>query len=539
MDFLYIEKITEELKSNLIKERLTEVLRGEKIVSFKIGRFYLNFYWGNPNAFFLDNEPLAKQEFPPLVKLKGAFVKSVSLPAVDRVVEFVLVKPVIGNRFIRFFLIFELTGKNANLLLLNEHRKVEFLLRSIDSSVRPISPGDLYVLPPSEKKKFEELQFGKVTPEGVKSKLYKFVAGISPLNAKEIAYLMEKYDDLTKAYEEFMELHRKSGKAFIYYQNGKPKFLTTFPYQSLSNLESKEFSGFLPYSSAWKEFYVKTVEEEKLKNLKEKLVLRIEKKFNSLQKELQELENLEKLRNEAERWKKMGELLKYNLHLVKPGQSEVKVMDFSTGREERIPLDPLLSPRENLNRIFKKYRKLLKRISFAENRLGEIKAELEKLKLLKEFVASRKKVEELESLLPKSTKEVLIPGFLTFNLPSGKKILVGRNATENEFLSLRLANPWDLWFHAKDVPGSHIILRLQKEEEPSDEDIFLSASAAAYFSRGRESGRVLVDYTRVKNLRKPPKTPKGFVIYSGEKTVSVSPDIFGKMFKEESPQKGG
>ena len=539
MDFLYIEKVAEELRSNLIKERFAGVFKEEKLVSFRVGRFYLNFYWGNPNAFFLDNEPLAKQEFPPLMKLKGAFIKSISLPAVDRVIEFMLVKPVTGNKLIRFFLIFELTGKNANLFLLNEHRKVEFLLRSVDSSVRPISPGDPYILPPSDKKKFEELQFGEVTLEGVKSKLYKFVAGISPLNAKEIAYLMDKYGSLTKAYEEFMKLHRKSEKAFVYYRNGKPKFLTTFPYQSLSDLESKEFSGFLPYSSAWKEFYVKTVEEEKFKALKEKLVLRIEKKLNSLQKELQEFENPEKLRNEAEKWKRMGELLKYNLHLVKPGQNEVKVMDFSTGKEECVPLDPLLSPRENLSRIFKKYRKLLKRISFAENRLGEIKAELERLKLLKEFVASREKIEELKALLPKSTKEVLIPDFLTFNLPSGKKILVGRNATENEFLSLRLANPWDLWFHAKDIPGSHVILRLQKGEEPSDEDILLSASAAAYFSKGKESGRVLVDYTRVKNLKKPPKTPKGFVIYSGEKTVSVSPDIFSEIFEEKSPQKGG
>ena len=538
MDYLYIEKLAGELHSHLSKERIGEVLKGEKELSFRVGRFYLNFYWGNPNALFLGSSPIGRHEFPPLMKLKGAFVKSVSLPVVDRVLEFELVKPLPGNRFSRFFLIFELTGKNANLFLLNEERKITFLLRSVESSVRPLSTGDRYLFPPSDKKPFEELQFGKVTPEGVEKKLYRFVAGISPLNAREIAYLMKELGSLEEAYKKFMELHRNSQTAYLYYQNGKPKFLTTFPYKSLSQLEFKEFSGSHPYSSAWEEFYRKAIEERRIATLKEKIVSRIEKKIEALKKELEELSDLEKLRKEAERWKRWGELLKYNLHLVKPGQKEVKVTDFSTGREETVPLDPALSPKENLNRFFKKYRKALKRLEFAENRLEEIKQELERAELLKETVISKEKAEDLEVFTPGGTREITVPDFLTFTLPSGRRIFVGRNASENEFLSLKLANPWDFWFHAKEVPGSHVILRLGKGEEPSEEDILLSAAAAAYFSKGRESGKVKVDYTRVKNLKKPPKTPKGFVIYSREKTVVVSPELFKERVEREAPRGG-
>jgi len=538
MDYLYIEKLAGELHSHLRKTRLREVLKGEKELSFLFDKFWLNFYWGNPNALFLGSTPVAKVEFHPFLKLKGSFVKSISLPVTDRVLEFELVKPLPGNRFSRFFLIFELTGKNANLILLNEEREIAFLLRNVESSVRPLAPGDRYRFPPSDKKPFEELQFGKVTPEGVEKKLYKFVAGISPLNSKEIAHLVEELGSLEEAYKRFMELHKKSQTACLYYQNGKPKFLTTFPYKSLSHLELREFSGFQPYSSAWEEFYRKAVEEKRIAALKERIVSRIEKKIEALKGELRELSDLEKLKEEAEKWRRWGELLKYNLHLIKPGQREVKVTDFSTGREETVPLDPSLSPKENLNIIFKKYRKALKRLEFAENRLEEIRNELEGAELLKDTVISKEKAEDLEVFVQKGIREVKVPNFLTFTLPSGKRIFVGRNASENEFLSLKLANPWDIWFHAKEIPGSHVILRLGKGEEPSEEDILLSAAAAAYFSKGRESGKVKVDYTKVKNLKKPPKTHKGFVIYSGEKTISVNPELFRKIAGERAP-KGG
>ena len=538
MDYLYIEKLAGELHSHLRKTRLREVLKGEKELSFLFDKFWLNFYWGNPNALFLGSTPVAKAEFHPFLKLKGSFVKSISLPVTDRVLEFELVKPLPGNRFSRFFLIFELTGKNANLILLNEEREIAFLLRNVESSVRPLAPGDRYRFPPSDKKPFEELQFGKVTPEGVEKKLYKFVAGISPLNSKEIAHLVEELGSLEEAYKRFMELHKKSQTACLYYQNGKPKFLTTFPYKSLSHLELREFSGFQPYSSAWEEFYRKAVEEKRIAALKERIVSRIEKKIEALKGELRKLSDLEKLKEEAEKWRRWGELLKYNLHLIKPGQREVKVTDFSTGREETVPLDPSLSPKENLNIIFKKYRKALKRLEFAENRLEEIRNELEGAELLKDTVISKEKAEDLEVFVQKGIREVKVPNFLTFTLPSGKRIFVGRNASENEFLSLKLANPWDIWFHAKEIPGSHVILRLGKGEEPSEEDILLSAAAAAYFSKGRESGKVKVDYTKVKNLKKPPKTHKGFVIYSGEKTISVNPELFRKIAGERAP-KGG
>ena len=101
---------------------------------------------------------------------------------------------------------------------------------------------------------------------------------------------------------------------------------------------------------------------------------------------------------------------------------------------------------------------------------------------------------------------------------------------------MKLANPWDVWFHAKGVPGSHVVLRLQKGEIPAEEDLILAGAAAAYFSKGRESGKVTVDYTQVKNLKKPPGTPKGFVVYSRERSITVNPGLFERVGK---PPEGG
>ena len=422
MDFLFIEKLVEELHSKLRKERLGEVLRGEKAFSFRFGPRYLNFYWGVPNALFLDKEPIAKESFPKLYRIKGSFVKSVTTPVVDRVVEVELVKPLPAGRFNRFFLVFELTGKNANFFLLDSDRRILYLARVPESSVRPLGLGDVYCYPPSDKLPFDELRFGKVSPEGISKGLHKFVEGISPLNSREIAFLVKKVGNLKEAYSQFQKQHKASSRPYLYYQDGKPRYLTTFPYNSLSNLEFKEFSGELPFSSAWKEYYQSTVEKTRLKSVKEQLLSQLDKKISSLKREIEKFSDIEKLKNDVDKWRIWGELLKCNLHLITPGQREVEVYDFSTGKKVSIPLNPALSPAENLNLFFKKYKKAKKRLSFAKERLVELKHELEKLALLRESIQGKENVEELELLMgSKKEGKKSLPGFLTFTLPSGKK----------------------------------------------------------------------------------------------------------------------
>lgn len=537
MDYLYVEKLCEELNQTLRKRRIRGVFSQGSKVSIEIDGLYLNFYSGTPNALFVSEKPIVERDFSPLSFLKGLFIRRFFLPRRDRVLFAELVKILPSGKSNLNYLIFELTGKNANLFVLNEKREILYLLREPKSSVRPLEKGEKYRFPPSEKKPFNDLSFGKVSAEGVEKNLYRFVEGLSPLNSREIGLLFKEYGDLEKAYLEFIEKHRKSRKAYLYFKDKKPKYLTTFPYESLSELNFEVFSGELPFSSAWRKFYEVVVEEREFESEKRKLIERLNQKIESLEEQIEELLRTDRLKEEIDRLKYWGEILKYNLHRVKQGVSEVELPDYSTGRTVKVPLDPSLSPKENLERIFNLYRKKLRRLEFAERELPKLEEEIEKLKLLKQFIESSKSVDEISEFLnEKEEKRRSLPQFKVFTLPSGRKILVGRNRRENEFLSLKASNPWDFWFHVKDTPGSHVILKLQKGEEPTDEDILLSASAAAYFSKGRESGKVLVDYTRVKNLKKPPGTPLGFVTYREERTVSVSSEEFERFLK--APQRG-
>ena len=531
MDYLFIEKCIPELAKALKKERISAVYGDGKTFSVKVGKHFLNVYTGQPNALFLSNYSLSLNPLRNFTPLQGTYIKEASLPVKDRVIELKTVKLSLSGRVQSYYLVLELTGKNANVLLLDENRKVIALLKPFKSSVRPIEVGDEYILPPLDKKEFSQVTFGAATPEGIEKNLHKFLLGLSPLNSKEIAYLFKETGNLERAYVTFLERHKSSQTPCLYFKDGSPKFMTTFPYKSLEGLERKEFSGDYPFLQCWETFFKEKVETEELQRLKNKILNDLERKERALKRELEELSPPEELKKKAEEKRKLGELLKYSLHLVKPGVDKVKVTDYERGKEVLVPLDPSLSPRENVAEYFKQYRKLLKKAEHFKSRKREIEEELETILILKEVVQKATKKEELEPFLRKKEKEKKEKKrFKVFKLPSGNKIVVGRSSKENELITFRLANKNDLWFHVKNTPGSHVILRLESEKEPSEEDILLSASAAVFFSKAKDSGKVPVDFTEVKNVKKPKGTPTGFVTYSGERTVYVSSEPFKNIF---------
>ncbi len=535
MDYLFLEKLSKEINSALKGKRIKSIYSEGKKVTLDFGKFFLNFYFGVPNAAFLSNTPITEKPLYRLSKLAGSFVKEATLPVKDRVLEIRLVSVDYSGKKDESSLIAELTGKHANLIYLDENRKVKFLLRQVISSTRPIELGEPYKFPPEERKEFEELKFGQVSPEGIEKKLYKFVKGLSPLNSKEIAAIYRETGSLKKAYEIFLKKHTESSSAFLYYKEEKPTYMTTFPYQSLSNLNARKFNGNLPFSNCWRTFYEEKVEKEEKEELKRKALLKLRNRLETLKLKLKKLASKEELEKQAEIERMRGELLKYNLSAVKPGAKAVRLYNYYTGKEEEIPIDPSISPKENAEKYFKAYKKLKRKAEKVEELKGKLEEEIEQVETLIEAAISGKALEEL---LPpvskeKSTKhtEKDFP-FFTVTLPSGKKLIIGKNSRGNELVSLKLANPWDIWFHAKEIPGSHVLLRLKKGEKASEEDILTAASAAAYFSKARESGKVPVDYTEAKNLRKPSGTPAGLVIYKKEKTIYVSPQMFKEVMEK-------
>ncbi|WP_456426729.1 Rqc2 family fibronectin-binding protein [Desulfurobacterium sp.] len=535
MDTLYIEKVAEEFNTHFKKKKIVGYDLTNNHFKISIEGKIFTFVLTNPNGILIEKGRIENRTL--LKRYRNLFIREVKTLNCDRIIVFKLVKITVSGRMENYQLIAELTGKNSNIFFTEENGKILFRAKEALTSARETEIGKIYQPPPLNKKAFKEITFGKVTPEGVEKNLYKYVAGLSPLNCKEIAFYMREGMPLEKAYQTFMEKHKNSKTAFIYFKNGKPKILTTFQYSCLSGIEFKIFEEDLSFIKAWDYFTRENRKSDKIGKIKRELSKIIDRKLKVAENRLKQIEKPEKLLKEAEEFQKKGELLKYNLHLLKPGTESVQVRDFTTEEDITIKIDPAKTPSENLNAIFKKAKRLRSRAEHEKIAEEELKREIAWLKALKEKVKELENYEGLQEikdsliLEKRNKKKKKTKPFREIILPSGKTILIGKNRIENEILSLKVANPWDLWFHTKEIPGSHVILRLERNETPDDEDIETAASAAVFYSRGRESGKIKVDFTKAENLKKPPGTPPGFVIYRNEKTILTTAEKFEKLLR--------
>jgi predicted ribosome quality control (RQC) complex YloA/Tae2 family protein len=274
-----------------------------------------------------------------------------------------------------------------------------------------------------------------------------------------------------------------------------------------------------------------------------------EKKITRLLKKLDvEREEAE----QKEQYKKFGDLLKYNMGAVATGEDSVLLEDFS-GNKVRVELDPRLDPRENMEAYFSKYKKMKRREVVIENnrkaqqeklaRVAALRRKLEDGSFTVDLSASFSsllKSEELSMLaktrpfhretlfdtVPKrknSSKERSTE-FLQFTSRTGKKILVGRNAAQNDLLTLKKARGNDLWFHAESVHGSHVVLRSEKHSGFLDEDIIDAATLALHFSKMRKQDRGSVQYTHCKHVRKPKNAKPGMVVIHHERSREIRID---------------
>jgi len=539
VDRLYIEKCVPELKEKLEGRRVNLTLGSPKALSLKIGALFLNVHLATPNALFLSQEPLATATAPGFKTLEACYLKAVELPSPDRLLRLTFTKVSLTGKTQNYTLLLELTGRNANAVLVSGGL-VQALLRRFKSRVRQLEVGKPYIPPPLSGESLESFRPGSALPETVKEHLHRLVAELSPLNALEVSHLAEELGDLESALKEFVRRHSRSTAPVLYFDEGKPKYMTTFPYESLSGLEKVEFQGETPFLDCWM-FYFKTLKgNAELKKAKEQATALITKKESALTARLKNLAMPEELMSQAERELITGELLKCNIHRVKPGMKQIAVTDYLTNKKVLIPLNPALSPAENLSQYFRRYRKLLKRAEHARKSRSELIKELNRLAELKSQVATATSVEEVKAALGELTgenrpgrKEKDSKSYHRFTLPSGGTLLVGRSAKGNDAV-LRLAGGEDLWFHAKGVPGPHAVL---KARAPTEEDILLSASAVVHFSNLKGSGAVPVDFTKVKHVRRRPGAPAGFVTYTGHKTIVVSSAHFERFLKD-LPAKG-
>ena len=516
---------------------------------------------GNHSAAYLVGETPENPVKPPVFcmvlrkHLTAARITSVSQHESDRIIEIVMetVNELGFNENRK--LIIEIMGKHSNVLLINmETGKIIDSIKHVSIDVnraRQILPGKLYEYPPAQEKRppaevdeayMESLVNGQLQPE---RSILAGIQGISPVLAQTIANAAGAADVSSASAYDFLgrllsSIDNGTFTPVVYVdEDGKP---ADFHITSLSVYEDDPRYRALRFetlSEAACYFFVNRESSNTVKQKSNDLLRVVNGALDKARLKMQRLgEDLYKAEN-SDKYRLYGELLTANLHLAKQGMKEVKVISYYDGSEVTIPLDPKFTPAKNAQNYYKRYGKAKTAIKEKKLQIEETSADIEYLESVVSFIERAGTIEEVDLLRRELTEAGYIryrkppknaarkkykPQPYSYTLTSGKHVEAGRNNNENDFLTMKKASGQDLWFHTKDIPGSHVILFLDGSE-PTETDLFEAASIAAYHSKGTGSQNVPVDYTKVRYVKKPSGAKPGFVIFTHNRTLYVDPKL--------------
>lgn len=457
--------------------------------------------------------------------LQGAVIETIQQIENDRILEIIVSnKNEIGDH-IKATLVVEIMGKHSNIILIdkNEHKIIESIkhVGFSQNSYRTILPGSTYIAPPktkainpfdiSDQTLFELLQTNDLSPKN----LQQLFQGLGRDTALELSHCLKdnKLNDFRQFFsrEYYPSLTEKSFSA-VQFSSSHETF------QSLGQL--------LDY------YYQEKAEKDRIAQQASDLIHRVqselEKNIKKLAKQQDELLATEN----AEEFRQKGELLTTYLSMVPNNQDVVVLDNYYTNQTIEISLDRALTPNQNAQRYFKKYQKLKEAVKHLKGIISDTENTITYLESI-ETSLNHASMEDINDI----REELVETGFIKrrahdkqhkrkkpeqYLASDGKTIImVGRNNLQNDELTFKMARKGELWFHAKDIPGSHVLIR--DNLNPSDEVKTDAAELAAYYSKARLSNLVQVDMIEAKKLNKPSGTKPGFVTYTGQKTLRVTP----------------
>lgn len=459
--------------------------------------------------------------------LQGALIESIEQVENDRIVEITVSnKNEIGDH-IQATLIIEIMGKHSNILLVDKssHKILEVIkhVGFSQNSYRTLLPGSTYIAPPSTE---------SLNPFTIKDEKLFEILQTQELTAKNLQSLFQGLGrDTANELERILVSEKLSAFRNFFNQETKPCLTeTSFSPVPFANQVGEPFANL---SDLLDTYYKDKAERDRVKQQASELIRRVE---NELQKNRHKLKKQEKellATDNAEEFRQKGELLTTFLHQVPNDQDQVILDNYYTNQPIMIALDKALTPNQNAQRYFKRYQKLKEAVKYLTDLIEETKATILYLESV-ETVLNQAGLEEIAEI----REEWIQTGFIRrrqrekiqkrkkleqYLASDGKTIIyVGRNNLQNEELTFKMARKEELWFHAKDIPGSHVVI--SGNLDPSDAVKTDAAELAAYFSQGRLSNLVQVDMIEVKKLNKPTGGKPGFVTYTGQKTLRVTPD---------------
>lgn len=549
-DGLFIHSLLNSVKPKIINGRLSKIYQPfeqDLVLTFRKERKNIQLLL-SANAqyprFYITNQTIANPDKAPTFVmvlrkyLEGSVLQSIEQLGVDRIIYFNFSnRNELGDQ-VQLVLSLELMGRHSNVILYDQKSgHIIDLLKRInpdENRVRLLLPKAKYELPPliSGINGFEvtEKEFKE---KAINSDPVDFASQISGLDRDDrqelIGYLEDDFS--YSSFKTFMSQFNKKGAFILKTPNNKRKIFPYLPYHLNLTKESADpdinhaLDEFYEYQSNQDWVRQKSAQIERLiKNEYKKLT----KKIVKLKKQLEQAEN-------SEGYRIQGEILNANLSQVKPGMAEVSLPNYyDNNRPLKIKLDVALSPTRNAQKYFTKYKKLRDSIKHVKEQIAIAQDNLDYFDSVQTAIdnAEPQDIDQItEELMnqgylkkpqkPKRKKKITEKNLNKFRISSGKTVLVGKNNLQNDWLTLKKANKTDIWFHVKNIPGSHVILQ---SSEATDEDILETAEIAAYFSKAKNSAHVQVDYVQDKRVKKPNRAKPGFVIYTGQNSIEVTPE---------------
>ena len=574
LDGIVINNIKTELEARLSGARIKKIAQPESdalLITFKAEdrtapRLYISASASLPLIYFTDENkqsPMTAPNFCMLLRkyISGGRVTGVSQPGLERIIRIDIEHlDELGDPS-KKTLVIELMGKHSNIIFLNSDGMILDSIKHVTaqmSSVREVFPGREYFIPAQAgKRSLFDSDKSDITavisssPTSVSKAVYGGFTGISPLIANELCHRAgidadcscSSLDEagLSALADEMLALEESlTQRRFfpsIVFEGDKP---IEFSSVRLTMFGDLRVEGYDDISSLLRTYYEKkdiyTRIRQKSSDLRKIISTHIQRSSKKYDLQLKQLKDTEKM----DKYRVYGELINTYGYQSHEGDKSLSALNYYTGEEITIPLDPTLSPAKNAQKYFERYNKLKRTKEALDTLLSETKAELDHLETTFAFLDMSTTEDDLASIKQelidcgyikshqrqKGSKNISKSKPYHYLSDEGYDIYVGKNNYQNDELTFKVANSNDWWFHAKKIPGSHVIVKGKGCELP--DSVFEKAAAlAAYYSKASGSGKVEIDYLQRKDVKKPNGAKPGYVIYYTNYSMSIEPALSG------------
>lgn len=571
-DAVSVHCLIDELSAALVNGRIDKIHQPEKDeLTIHIRTYTENYRLtlsagsANPRVHFTAHakkNPLTAPMFCMLLRkhLSSGRITAVEQIGFERIIRFSIESYNELGDLTTKYLIAEIMGRHSNIILTDSDMKILDSIKHIDStvsSVRQVLPGLIYTYPPAQNKlPLTEVQLNSPIsfdqPVRADKLLLSSIGGISPLTAREIIYRAFHTTDI-RAQE--LNTNKQAHLKTVLYafaeeiRNNKyhPCMITdklTGKLLDFSPIEIQQYEGtaetedFDSMSELLDKFYYTRDMRERMRQKSAGLVKLVNNNIERLSKKINILTGTLSDAGNKELYRIKGDLITSNLYRLEQGMKNAELENFYEPDMPTImvELDPRLNPSQNAQRYYKKYNKAKTAETEAAKQLKMSRAELDYLESTLAAIENAEVESDINAIkselseqgfAPKRTdkrrKTQVVSKPLHFVSRDGFDIYVGKNNTQNDYVTTKLANSQDIWFHTKNIHGSHAIIKLGLDKNVPESTMREAAQIAAYYSKARESSQVPVDYCPVKNVKKPNGAKPGMVIYEGYNTVYVSP----------------